>query len=320
MKIRSRGAGCAVPALLFALAASPIAPGAQPTSGAASADGGSQIPAASPQTPAVSTEGRLNIIAFGAHPDDCDIRAGGVAARWASQGHRVRFVSVTNGDAGHHTQGGGVLAARRRAEAIEAGRRVGIDYVVLDNHDGELVPNLPVREQIIRQIREWKADLVLGPRPNDYHPDHRYTGVLLQDAAFMVTVPNVASDTPALRTNPVFLYFEDGFQKPQPFTPDIAVTIDDAFDKKISMLDAHVSQVYEWLPWHAGRLDQVPKDLTARRAWLAKERSRPITPAVRAALEKRYGKEVAAKTQHAEAFEICEYGRRPDASIERLFK
>ena len=159
----------------------------------------------------------------------------------------MRFVAVTNGDAGHHEEGGGQLAMRRRAEAIEAGRRIGVDYVVLDNHDGELVPSLDVRQQIIRQIREWKADLVLAPRPNDYHPDHRYTGVLLQDAAFMVTVPNVVTEVPALKKNPVFLYFEDGFQKPAPFRPDIAVSIDDVVDKKVDALDAHVSQVYEWL-------------------------------------------------------------------------
>ena len=189
----------------------------------------------------------LRIIAFGAHPDDCDIRSGGVAAKWAAAGHKVRFVAVTNGDAGHHEEGGGQLAMRRRAEAIEAGRRIGVDYVVLDNHDGELVPSLDVRQQIIRQIREWKADLVLAPRPNDYHPDHRYTGVLLQDAAFMVTVPNVVTEVPALRKNPVFLYFEDGFQKPAPFRPDIAVSIDDVVDRKVDALDAHVSQFYEWL-------------------------------------------------------------------------
>jgi len=150
----------------------------------------------------------LRIIAFGAHPDDCDIRAGGTAAKWAALGHKVRFVAVTNGDAGHQSEGGGALAKRRRAEAEEAGRRIGIEYIVLDNHDGELLPTLKVREEIIRQIREWNADLVLGPRPNDYHPDHRYTGVLLQDAAFMVTVPNIAPDTPALRKNPVYDHFK----------------------------------------------------------------------------------------------------------------
>ncbi len=262
----------------------------------------------------------LRIIAFGAHPDDCDIRSGGVAAKWAAMGHKVRFVAVTNGDAGHHEQGGGQLAMRRRAEAIEAGRRIGVDYVVLDNHDGELVPSLEVRQQIIRQIREWKADLVLAPRPNDYHPDHRYTGVLLQDAAFMVTVPNIVTEVPALTKNPVFLYFEDGFQKPAPFRPDLAVSIDDVVDKKVDALDAHVSQVYEWLAWHSGNLDQVPKDPVARKAWLKKTRMRPPTAAVREALVKWYGADAAAKVQVAEAFEICEYGTRPDdAMLRRLF-
>jgi len=262
----------------------------------------------------------LNIIAFGAHPDDCDIRAGGTAAKWAAAGHRVRFVSVTNGDAGHQSQGGGALAARRRAEAQEAGRRLGVDYITLDNHDGELMPTLQVREQIIRLIREWKAELVLGPRPHDYHPDHRYTGILLQDAAFMVTVPNIAPDTPALRQNPVFMYFEDGFQKPNPFAPDVAVAIDDTFSKKIDAIDAHVSQMYEWLPWLNGRLDSVPKDPAARRAMTAKQRFGRINDAVRATLVKYYGAEAGAKVEHAEAFEICEYGRRPDAAeIKRLF-
>jgi LmbE family N-acetylglucosaminyl deacetylase len=274
---------------------------------------------ATPASPVLAQE-PLRIIAFGAHPDDCDIRSGGVAAKWAALGHKVRFVAVTNGDAGHHEQGGGQLAMRRRAEAIEAGRRLGIDYVVLDNHDGELVPSLDVRQQIIRQIREWKADLVLAPRPNDYHPDHRYTGVLLQDAAFMVTVPNVVTEVPALKKNPVFLYFEDGFQKPAPFRPDIAVSIDDVVDRKVDALDAHVSQVYEWLAWHDGTLAQVPKDPVARKAWLKKARMRPPSAQVREALVKWYGAEAAGKVQVAEAFEICEYGTRPDeAMLRKLF-
>jgi LmbE family N-acetylglucosaminyl deacetylase len=262
----------------------------------------------------------LNVIAFGAHPDDCDIRAGGTAAKWAAAGHHVRFVSVTSGDAGHQSQGGGALAARRRAEAKEAGRRIGVDYITLDNHDGELVPDLKVREQIIRLIRDWKADLVLGPRPNDYHPDHRYTGVLLSDAAFMVTVPNICPDTPALRRNPVFVLFEDNFQKPVPFSPDVVVNIDDVASKKMDAIAAHESQVYEWLPWLAGRLDQVPKDPTARRAWLEKNREFRVSPVVREALVKKYGAEAAKTIKAAEAFEISEYGRRPDAAeIKRLF-
>src|SRR6185437_15148258 len=197
----------------------------------------------------------IRVIAFGAHPDDCDIRASGTAALFAKMGYAVKFVSVTNGDAGHQTMRGAELASRRLGEAKESARRLGIEYDVLDNHDGELLPTIDVRQQVIRKIRQWNADIVLAPRPNDYHPDHRYTGVLVQDAAYMVVVPNVCPDTPPLRKNPVFLYFEDGFQRPQPFRPDVAIAIDDVFDKKISALDAHVSQVYEWLPWVDGMFD-----------------------------------------------------------------
>jgi LmbE family N-acetylglucosaminyl deacetylase len=264
----------------------------------------------------------LNIIVFGAHPDDCDLRAGGTAIKWVKAGHRVRFVSLTNGDAGHQTEGGGALGRRRRAEAEEAGRRFGVEYVVLDNHDGELLPDLNVRGQVIRQIRQWKADLVLAPRPNDYHPDHRYTGVLVQDAAYMVTVPNVASDTPALRDNPVFMYVQDGFQKPAPFRPDVAVSIDDVIDQKVEALDAHVSQFYEWLAWHEKILDQVPKDPAARKAWLKKTYGREdrLTPDIRAALVKRYGDQKGGATSYAEAFEVCEYGAQPDeARLKALF-
>jgi LmbE family N-acetylglucosaminyl deacetylase len=266
-------------------------------------------------------ETKLRVIAFGAHPDDCDGKFGGTAAKFAKAGHAVKFVSVTNGDAGHQTEHGAALAKRRYAEAQESAHRLGIaEYQVLDNHDGELMPSLDVRRQIIRAIRQWNADVVLAPRPNDYHPDHRYTGVLVQDAAYMVVVPNVVSDTPALRRNPIFLYFEDDFQKPAPFRPDVAVSIDDVWDTKINGLDAHVSQVYEWLPWVDGRLDQVPKDAVARKQWLAGARSRSISPALRSALEKRYGAEQAGQIRHAEAFELCEYGRRPNLDdLQRLF-
>lgn len=263
---------------------------------------------------------QLRIIAFGAHPDDCDIGMGGTAALFAQMGHKVKFVSVTNGDAGHHEMGGGALAKRRYAETQEVARRLGITYDVLDNHDGELSPNYEVRKQIIRKIREWQADVVIGPRINDYHPDHRYTGMLVQDAAYMVVVPNVASDTPPLRKNPVFLYFQDRFQKPQPFKPDIAVAIDETFEKKIDGLDAHVSQFYEWLPWVDGILDQVPKDPVERKKWLRDKRSRVVTPAIRESAEKWYGKDSAARFQQFEAFEIAEYGNQPDeATIRRLF-
>lgn len=262
----------------------------------------------------------LRIIMIGAHPDDCDQDAGGTAILLSSMGHAVKFVSVTNGDAGHQSQGGGILAKRRTAEAQEAGRRFGVTYDVLDNHDGELLPSLEVRLQIIRKIREWNADMVVAPRPNDYHPDHRYTAVLVQDAAYMVAVPNVAADTPPLKKNPVFLYFQDFFERPNPFRPDIAIDITPVFDQKINGLDAHTSQVYEWLPWIGGYTDQVPQNAADRKKWLMTNRVIKITPEVRKSLEAWYGKEKAVQIKHAEAFEICEYGARPsEDDIRRLF-
>lgn len=254
----------------------------------------------------------LRFICIGAHPDDCDVKMGGTAALLAEAGHAVKFVSVTNGDAGHFEEGGGMLAKRRRAEAQEAGRRLGlVEYEVLDNHDGQLTNNLHVREQLQRIIRAFDADVVFAPRPNDYHPDHRYTGEMVQDVAYLTIVPNVTPDTPPLEENPVFFYLSDHFQKPYPFTPTVAIGVDEAMDDKVNAMDAHVSQFYEWLPWTGGRLDEVPEDPAARKAWLREGWSRPVPDDIRAALVRWYGDEEGRAFEQAEAFEIGEYGRQP---------
>lgn len=266
-------------------------------------------------------EKKINVIVIGAHPDDCDIKAGGTAIEFAKRGHNVLFVSVTDGSAGHHEYGGPPLANTRKLEAQEAGRRLGVKYMVLDNPDGKLMPDLKVREEIIRLIRQWNADIVMVHRPNDYHPDHRYTSMLVQDAAYMVIVPNIVPDTPPLKRNPVFLYMEDNFKKPQPFTPDIVIDITESWDQKMYAVAAHECQMFEWLPWTSGALDQVPKGEKERLEWLKKTRGPgQISPEKRAALEKWYGKERAQKVKIVESFEICEYGRRPsDDEIRRLF-
>lgn len=262
----------------------------------------------------------LNIVVVGSHPDDPDVVAGGTAIKFALLGHNVLFVSLTNGDAGHYSKGGGELARIRRAEAEEAGKRYGVTYQVLDNHDGELMPDLHVRLQIIRLIRNWNADVVIGPRANDYHPDHRNTAILVQDAAYMVIVPNVAPDTPPLKKNPVFLYVQDNFQKPNPFSPDIAIDISDVIDRKMFGVSAHHSQFFEWLPWLDGELESIPKSDKDRMNWLKERWTFPITIDVRKSLERWYGADKARTITEAEAFEICEYGRYPDESeIRRLF-
>lgn len=263
---------------------------------------------------------RLRIVMIGAHPDDCDIKGGGTAALFAKMGHAVKFISVTNGDAGHMEQGGDTLAKRRKAEAGEAAKRLGITYEVMDNHDGQLMPTLEIRLDLIRKIRAWKADVVISHRPVDYHPDHRYTGVLVQDAAFMVMVPNIAADVPPLAKNPVFLYFQDHFTKPSRFQPDVCVDITQVMDKKIDALDAHESQFYEWLPWIAGYKGEIPTGKQEREDWIRSSRWPSMDTTVRAGLEKWYGPGQAKAARYAEAFELCEYGSRPsEKELRQLF-
>lgn len=273
--------------------------------------------------PAVEPDGTLRVIVFGAHPDDCELKAAGTAARWAKLGHKVKFVAVTNGDIGHHEIAGGSLAKRRTAEVKRCAEILGIEAQVLDNHDGELLPTLENRKEITRLIREWKADVVLSPRTNDYHPDHRYTGILVQDAAFMVIVPHFCPDVPALRKNPVFLYLEDGFQKPNPFEADVVVPIDEVIEQKFRCVDALESQFYEWNPWLFGYLDEVPKDKEARFEWL-KGRFGPrfasTADRFRDQLVEELGEEKAQTVKYAEAFEICEYGSQPSKEeLRKLF-
>ncbi len=269
-------------------------------------------------------DGKLNIICFGAHPDDCELQAGGVGAMWATKGHKVKLVSVTNGDIGHWREAGGPLAKRRAAEAEQADKILGVTSQVLDIHDGELLPTLENRRLITRLIREWNADIVMGPRPNDYHPDHRYTGVLVQDAAYMVTVPFFCPDVPYLKKNPVFMYYPDGFQKPNPFQPDIAVAIDPVIQKKLDALDALVSQFYEG--GANGSADLVPSDPAKQQERKRQvragfdRRSQNIAQRFRTKLAEFYGQEKANSIKYAEAFEICEYGRRPDQQeLKKLF-
>jgi LmbE family N-acetylglucosaminyl deacetylase len=276
--------------------------------------------------PSPPDDDKLRIVVFGAHPDDAEFKAGGTAAKWAKAGHHVLLCSVTNGDIGHWQMAGGPLAQRRTAEVAACAKKLGVTSLVLDIHDGELVPSLEYRRQIIRVIRQWKADIVISHRPWDYHPDHRYVGVLVQDAAFMVTVPFICPDTPHLAKNPVFLFSSDGFQKPYPFQADIAVSIDDVFEQKLDAIHELASQIYEGgASGSESFVRSVPpaSDDAGRRAWL-KERwqSRQSAEAqrARAALTQWYGEEKGKAVKYCEAFEICEYGRKPTTEeIRRLF-
>jgi LmbE family N-acetylglucosaminyl deacetylase len=261
----------------------------------------------------------LRIIAFGAHPDDAEQKAGGVAAQWAARGHKVKFVSMTNGDVGHFAMAGGPLARRRKAEVEECASIFGIETEVLDIHDGELMPTLENRRTVARLIREWQADIVLGHRPYDYHADHRYTGVLLDDSAVLVVAPFFIPDTPPRPVNPVYLYYADGFQDPKPFTPTFVAGIDNVADKKWQCISAMPSQFADKDSWQGRTRPNVPAGDREREAHLlegVKQRNHDVAEQYRDRLIALHGTEVGKTVRYAEAFQLSQYGRQ--ASLEEL--
>ena len=269
------------------------------------------------------TDQPLRILIIGAHPDDADIKAGGTSARWCALGHVVRMVSLTNGQAGHQTMHGPRLAQRRRAEAQAAAATIGASYDVMDQPDGELDDRRENRLTVIRLIRTFRPDLIIAHRSTDYHPDHRFAGLLVQDASYLVTVPAICPDVPHLERSPVILYFSDAFKKPCRFEPHVLVDIDEQFEQLIGMLHCHESQFYEWLPFNAGYLDQVPVGEAERRGWLAERigrRLRPLADRYRDLAVAIYGTERGGKIRYVEAFEVSEYGSPlDDAARRRLF-
>ncbi|HLV81375.1 MAG TPA: PIG-L deacetylase family protein [Chthonomonadaceae bacterium] len=272
-----------------------------------------------------------HILCIGAHPDDNEFSVGGTAARLKARGDAVRFVSVTNGDKGHFAEeykaDPARLAARRLAEAQTAAAVIGADFQTLGVHDGEVYVDRPTTEAMARCLRSFGEpgkgpDLVLLNRPVDYHRDHRYTAQLVLDATYMLTVPLMCPETRHLDRMPVFAYWYDDFRDLVPFRADVAVPIDDVIEQKIEMACAHVSQVFEWLPYNAGRLDHFPpeSDTAGRREMVAhniRARGEHRREQASACLEAQYGPNTI---HYAEAFQICEYGRVPDpAELRELF-
>jgi LmbE family N-acetylglucosaminyl deacetylase len=265
----------------------------------------------------------LRLLILGAHPDDAEFRAGGLAALYRDLGHVVKMISVTNGEAGHHLMSGSELARRRRAEAAAAGAVIGADYEVWNHRDGCLQPTLELRWQVIREIRRFQPDLLLAHRPEDYHPDHRAVGTVVRDACYLVTVPAIVPELPHLRHDPVVGYLYDPFTRPTPLRPDVIVDVGQKLDVILAMLACHESQMFEWLPFNQGGREPVPDDPASRRRWMRDfyaHHARPLADRHRDRVIQTYGTDRGRAIEWIEVFEISEYGAPLDEALwKRLF-
>jgi LmbE family N-acetylglucosaminyl deacetylase len=262
------------------------------------------------------------LLCIGAHPDDCELQTSGLTALWTGNGGAARFLSMTDGSAGHQEYAGAKLAGLRRAEARAGAAAVGADSLIFDNLDGSLMPSLENRHKVIRAVREFQPDVIVTHRTNDYHPDHRYTGVLVQDACYMIMVPNVLPTVTVPDRAPVVIFMPDKFTKPYPLQPDLVFDIDAVFDKKLDSITSHVSQMHEWLPWIERYEDEVPADEEQRRSFVrARAERAPAAQAdrFRAALVAKYGADRGSKVGHAEAYEVSEYGAPLSEELSRSF-
>ena len=262
------------------------------------------------------------LLCIGAHPDDCELQTSGLTALWTGNGGAARFLSMTDGSAGHQEDAGAKLAGLRRAEARAGAAAVGADSLIFDNLDGSLMPSLENRHKVIRAVREFQPDVIVTHRTNDYHPDHRYTGVLVQDACYMIMVPNVLPTVTVPDRAPVVIFMPDKFTKPYPLQPDLVFDIDAVFDKKLDSITSHVSQMHEWLPWIERYEDEVPADEEQRRSFVrARAERAPAAQAdrFRAALVAKYGADRGSKVGHAEAYEVSEYGAPLSEELSRSF-
>lgn len=255
----------------------------------------------------------LHILCIGAHPDDNEVSIGGTAALFRERGDVVRFVSVTDGSKGHYAPeyvaDPEALARRRFGEAQNAAAVIGAEYETMGIPDGEVYVTPANTEAMVRLLRGFGLpgkgpDLVLMNRPNDYHRDHRYAAQLVLDASYMLTVPPMCPDTPHLERMPVFAYWYDNFTEGGVFRADVVVPIDDVMERKVEMICRHESQFFEWLPYNAGTLAEIPADLAARCERIG-ETYRRRGAAIAAQVD------LPQPARYAEAFQISEYGFRP---------
>jgi bacillithiol biosynthesis deacetylase BshB1 len=178
----------------------------------------------------------VDLLFFGAHPDDVELSAGGMIARARRDGLRVGLVDLTRGEMG--TRG---TPPTRKREAAAAARILGAVFrEQLDFGDGGLRTGREEEMKLIDLIRRTRPRLVFAPWPDDRHPDHTRTGRVVTDASFYAGLRQLESDVPAHRPQTVIYYLQNYM-----LAPSFVVDVTNAWPTKMKAIHAFKSQFFD---------------------------------------------------------------------------
>ncbi|MCR8726376.1 PIG-L deacetylase family protein [Frigidibacter sp. ROC022] len=182
----------------------------------------------------------MNILAIGAHPDDIEVQCAGTLARYAAAGHKVFMAVATNGNVGSPTLSREEIANVRHAEQQASCAIIGAELIWMDFDDEWLMNDRPTRTRFIDAIRQADPDVMFIHGPTDYHPDHRISGQVAEDARIPASVRLVETALPHISKIPHVFYMDNpagvGFE------PEVYVDTTEVFETKRQMLLCHQSQ------------------------------------------------------------------------------
>lgn len=178
----------------------------------------------------------VDVLFFGAHPDDVELSCGGTVARCVKDGLRAGIIDLTRGEMG--TRG---TPQTRKREAANAAKALGASFrLQLDFQDGNLQTGREQELEIIEQLRRWRPALVVAPYPDDRHPDHTRTGRIVTEASFYAGLKSLETGLPAHRPQTVLYYLQNYM-----FPPSFVVDVTAYWKTKMRAVAAFKSQFHD---------------------------------------------------------------------------
>jgi LmbE family N-acetylglucosaminyl deacetylase len=187
----------------------------------------------------------VNILAFGAHPDDIEFTCAGTLLKYRAAGHRIFVALTTSGNIGSNViEGREEIARVREAEQLEAAKLYGAEVRFLRFNDEGLVDSELVRRAILNAMRWANPDVILTNFPGDMSTDHNVTGTLVGRMMLSLPGKNVPADEPPIAKVPSLFYWDTGAGLH--FEPEAYVDVTDHMEKKLESLAKHKSQ-FAWM-------------------------------------------------------------------------